>query len=181
MDGVPCGAQTRDMDPRIASVTAEMDRRLAEPISMSDLAAEINLSTSRFRHLFRAETGMSPARYLRMLRMERACALLEHSLLSIKEIMAAVGCNDPSHFARDFRRQHGLTPSAWRHALGAQTNEPVTRRIRDPGAGGQESGSVPGAPAGLRSRPIARELWPGSPKRPVGWAAKAASGFKSQG
>lgn len=55
------------MDPRIAWVTAEMDRRMAEPISMSDLAAAINLSASRFRHLFRAETGMSPARYLRML------------------------------------------------------------------------------------------------------------------
>ena len=30
--------------------------------------------------------------------------------------MAQVGCNDPSHFARDFRTFHGLSPREWRMA-----------------------------------------------------------------
>jgi len=106
------------MDPRIQSAVADMNRRLQEPINLADLAAAINLSTSRFRHLFRAETGKSPARYLRDLRMERASVLLARTFLSVKEVMAAVGCKDPSHFARDFRKYFGKTPREWRSASG---------------------------------------------------------------
>jgi AraC-like DNA-binding protein len=94
-----------------------MEQHLAEPLSIDTLAAGVNLSASRFAHLFCREVGASPVRYLHALRMLRARVLLERTFLSVKEVMALVGCNDPSHFSRDFRRFHGLVPSACR--LGA--------------------------------------------------------------
>ena len=87
---------------------------LDRPIRVSDLAHAVNLSPSRFTLLFRAETGVSPARYLQMLRMDEARVLIQSTFLSVKEIMAKVGFNDPSHFTRSFARRHGMAPSRLR-------------------------------------------------------------------
>jgi AraC family transcriptional regulator of arabinose operon len=91
-----------------------MERTLAGPVSVAELAAAVNLSPSRFWHLFREQTGTSPLRYLHALRLQRAHALIERSFLSIKQVMAQVGINDPSHFARDFKRLYGLPPTELR-------------------------------------------------------------------
>lgn len=102
------------MDPRIAVVIARMDETLDNAPSIPALAAEAGLSTSRFAHLFRQETGIAPGRYLHRVRMERARVLLERTFLSVREVMVRVGFRDPSHFSRDFRRFHGIAPSALR-------------------------------------------------------------------
>lgn len=52
--------------------------------------------------------------YLKVLRMQKACNLLETSLLSIKEITAKTGFRDVSHFTRDFKKAHGITPTEHR-------------------------------------------------------------------
>jgi AraC family carnitine catabolism transcriptional activator len=74
----------------------------------------VNLSPSQLARLFRQHTGTSPARYLHALRLARARILLERTFLSVKQVMACVGLNDPSHFSRDFRRHHGFAPSQLR-------------------------------------------------------------------
>jgi transcriptional regulator GlxA family with amidase domain len=73
------------------------------------MARAVNLTAFHFCHLFKAETGSSPAKYLKALRLERARELLETTFLSVKEIRALVGLNDESHFARDFRATYGVT------------------------------------------------------------------------
>jgi AraC family transcriptional regulator of arabinose operon len=103
-----------DMDPRIADVIAHMEQALEQPLTIAGLSAAINLSPSRLAHLFTRETGIAPGRYLHALRMRRARVLLERTFLSVKQVMACVGIHDPSHFARDFRRFHGVPPSAVR-------------------------------------------------------------------
>src|SRR5687768_6566869 len=102
------------MDARVTWSIAEMKRRIAEPIRVADLARGARLSESRFAHLFRRETGVAPAEFLHALRMCNARTLLERTFLTVKEVRALVGCNDGSHFARDFRRFHGMAPRAWR-------------------------------------------------------------------
>ena len=111
------------MDPRVALVMADLEQRLAEPFNLDTHARSVNLSPSRLSHLFRTETGVSPLRYLRNRRMERAGVLLERTFLSVKEVMVLVGCNDPSHFSRDFRRYHGVAPRQWRTAFGSRRIE----------------------------------------------------------
>jgi AraC-like DNA-binding protein len=97
------------VDPRVGWALARMEQTLAEGVSVAALATAVNLSTSRFSHVFREETGFSPSEYLRRVRLEHARALLERTFLSVKEVMAAVGYRDPSHFAREFRRFHGVS------------------------------------------------------------------------
>jgi AraC family transcriptional regulator of arabinose operon len=124
-------------DPRITWLVAHLQQHLGAPLRVAELAALVNLSPSRLRALFVAQTGSAPAPYLRRLRLRRARLLVERTFLSIKEIMALVGYNDPSHFARDFRREHGLAPTEVRRL--SPSVDPLThRRIgsprgRDPG------------------------------------------------
>jgi len=98
------------MDQRVRTVIDVMLEEIARPIAVSELARRVHLSRSRLTHLFRAEVGCSPGRYLRQVRLDRARQLVEESSLSIKEIMARVGISDPSHFTRDFTRRHGASP-----------------------------------------------------------------------
>ena len=105
------------MDTRITRALEDMARRIADPLSIAALAEGVQLSPSRFAHLFRREVGTSPVRYLHVLRMLRARALLEGTFLTVKEVMAQVGCSDPSHFSRDFRRFHGIAPRECRPGL----------------------------------------------------------------
>jgi len=96
-----------------------MRRNPRARLTLNDMARTVNLTSFHFCHLFKAETGSSPAKYLKALRLERARELLETTFLSAKEIRALVGLHDESHFARDFRATYGHTPQQHReHYLG---------------------------------------------------------------
>ncbi|HLL16319.1 MAG TPA: helix-turn-helix domain-containing protein [Pyrinomonadaceae bacterium] len=96
------------------NVLTLMRRDLRARRTLNDMARSVNLTSFHFCHLFKAETGSSPARHLKALRLERARELLETTRLNVKEIRALVGLNDESHFARDFRATYGLTPQQHR-------------------------------------------------------------------
>jgi transcriptional regulator GlxA family with amidase domain len=102
------------MDPRVAHAIKHLEQSIERSPSVPELANLVGLSPSRFAHLFRDEAGVPPVRYLHRLRMERARALLERTFLTVRDVMRQVGFRDPSHFARDFRRYHGVAPSAIR-------------------------------------------------------------------
>ena len=102
------------MDYRISTVIALMKEHLQQGWPASRWAQFVNISPSRLHQLFKDETGVPPARYLRLLRMERAKNLLETSYLSVKEVMTRVGVADESHFVRDFKRSYGWTPARYR-------------------------------------------------------------------
>jgi AraC family transcriptional regulator of arabinose operon len=102
------------MDQRITKVVELMRDNLCHGLSLEALAQAVNLSPSRLHNVFKSETGMSPARYLKTLRLEQAKELLEESFLSVKEIRVRAGIGDESHFVRDFRKAYGLTPTQYR-------------------------------------------------------------------
>ncbi len=102
------------MDARIRKVFALLEGNYHREVSFKKLARAVNLSLWHFYRLFKNETGMTPARYLKQLRMERAAHLLQTTFLNVKEIMLKVGVRDESHFVRDFRQAYGTTPTRYR-------------------------------------------------------------------
>ena len=103
------------MDPRVLQAINLLSEDLSRPFSFEAVAASVNLSQSRLRHLFKDETGLTPAQYLKRLRIEGARKLLEGSFLRVKEVMTRVGVSDESHFVTDFKKAHGLPPIKYSH------------------------------------------------------------------
>jgi transcriptional regulator GlxA family with amidase domain len=110
-------------DPRVRHVIALLEQRPEAPPTAAELSRAVNLSTAHLARLFRRETGMSPGSFGRRLRLERARRLLQTSFMTVKEVMAASGWNDPSHFSREFKRQHGQSPLAFRRTAGPENTE----------------------------------------------------------
>ena len=112
------------MDQRVQTVINLMRDNTGRKLSLSAMAPLVNLSLSRLRYLFRAETGISPTQYLRLIRMQQAKDLLETTFLSVKEIMNNIGVNDKSHFMREFKKIHGVTPARYRTRLATSNDAP---------------------------------------------------------
>lgn len=82
---------------------------------LAQLAAEANLSTSYFLSVFRHLTGNPPGRWIKHVRMQKACKMLViESKLPIAEIARRVGYEDPAYFSRSFRQVIGISPRAYR-------------------------------------------------------------------
>lgn len=111
------------MDPRVRVAVSYMRAELNKEMSFEHMARRVNLSTSRLSHLFKEEFGIAPTKYLKLMRMERARELIGSTFLSIKEIAAAAGFNDCSHFVRNYKRSFGMTPTQYRAYAGLQIEE----------------------------------------------------------
>jgi transcriptional regulator GlxA family with amidase domain len=105
------------MDRRIELVIAQIEADVARPWEIAELAALVNLSASRFRHLFKEESGVAVSLYLRERRLERAELLLRTTFLSIKEVRSEAGVSSMSHFVEYFKKRYGVTPSEYRKQL----------------------------------------------------------------
>jgi transcriptional regulator GlxA family with amidase domain len=102
------------VDPRVRHLTSYLLANSEKHVCLHDIARRVNLSDSQLAHLFRRDTGFSPKRFLKITRLKRARQLLETTFLSVKQIMAQVGCNDPSHFVREFEKMFGESPRNYR-------------------------------------------------------------------
>jgi AraC family transcriptional regulator of arabinose operon len=106
----------RVLDPRIGDALRFMEASLHRSLSVADVAREVGLSPSRFAHMFRIETGSSPARMLLRMRLERAAELLSTTGLPTKEVGVRIGMAHRGAFGRAFRAWYGITPSAFRRS-----------------------------------------------------------------
>lgn len=85
-----------------------------QSITLTTLAANAGVHPVHLVRTFRRHYRLTPAEYLRHLRVDRAGQLLLHTRLPLAEIALAVGFADQSHFTRIFRRITGVTPAVYR-------------------------------------------------------------------
>ncbi len=84
-----------------------MHRHLQEKITLDQLAQASGLSSGRFSHLFKEETGVSPMTYLLRIKMETAQTMLSFSDYTLSEISTILGFSSESHFIQAFKRHWG--------------------------------------------------------------------------
>jgi AraC family transcriptional regulator len=83
-------------------------------VTMAELAGRCSISPRHLMRGFKAATGTTIHAYIAQVRLERAKALLDSATIPLKEISAEVGFANPSHFAAEFRRRIGCSPSEYR-------------------------------------------------------------------
>lgn len=96
---------------RLKRVLDHIGDNLADDLSLSELAAIAGMSPHYFAELFRQSTGCAPHRYVLMQRIERAKHSLRDPSRSVIEAGMDAGFQNPSHFARVFRKFVGTSPS----------------------------------------------------------------------
>ena len=82
-------------------------------LPIGDLTAELGWSRRRIASEFREEVGLPPKRAARLLRFERAKALLHRPDRSLADVALESGFYDQSHLCNEFRRISGSTPAAY--------------------------------------------------------------------
>ncbi|MFF1922771.1 GlxA family transcriptional regulator [Streptomyces sp. NPDC058221] len=90
--------------------------RLAEPVTLQDMADHAHMSERTFTRRFRAEVATSPLQWLLQSRLAEARRLLESSDLAVARIATACGFGDPVALRKHFHTHLGLSPLAYRHA-----------------------------------------------------------------
>ena len=105
------------MDRRIELVISKIKKDTARAWDSTTLSALVNLSPSRFRHLFKQETGTTAGQYIKELRLRKAEKMLRTTFLSVKQVLKQVGLGSNAHFVHDFRKKYGMTPTAYRRTI----------------------------------------------------------------
>lgn len=103
------------IDPTAHAMNAVLqfiEQHLAQPIEIEQLCRVACMSRSKLYELFARVVGCGAMEYVQQRRLERAREWIAAGR-SITEVCYAVGYVNPSHFARRFHQQYGMSPKAY--------------------------------------------------------------------
>jgi AraC-like DNA-binding protein len=118
--GTPAAAPSRrgGLAPwQLRRVRNHVAEHLARDIPLAELSALVRLSPYHFCRGFSRSMGLPPHRWIQARRIEHAKALLARQEGTVLEVAAAVGYDNPGHFAKVFRKLVGVAPREYRRSL----------------------------------------------------------------
>ncbi|MBQ5879941.1 MAG: response regulator, partial [Alistipes sp.] len=111
---------------RPAICTSDKDKEFADKLqrimeqqignaefTIDEFASMMGLGRTVFYRKTRGVTGYAPNEYIRIVRMKKAAELLRENRYKVAEVSYQVGINDPFYFSKCFKRQFGVSPSAY--------------------------------------------------------------------
>ena len=90
--------------------------RLAEDISLKDVARQFACTPYHLIRCFKKECGISPYAYLVRLRLEHAGELIRQGR-PLVDAALETGFSDQSHLTRHFKTHYGVTPGEFRRQI----------------------------------------------------------------
>lgn len=99
---------------KLKSVIKYVELNYAHPISIAQMADLAGFSESHFMKFFKQTMGVPFTAYLNSYRLTMAARLLLQSDDTILSIATDIGFDNLSYFNRAFKKQYGMTPSAYR-------------------------------------------------------------------
>lgn len=103
------------MDPRLRAVLEHIYLDYARAQRLTKLSELVGLSPSRLSQLFKKHLGLSPAKFLERIRLDRAEELLlANERRTLAEIAEGIGFSNAFHLSSVFKRRRGLSPKAFR-------------------------------------------------------------------
>ena len=99
---------------KITKAIAFMEQNLEEELHIETVAAHVGSSIRQLERLFKTQLNTTPARFVKMLRLDRAKELLANTELSVVQVSCATGFENPTHFSKCFKHRFSTAPTAWR-------------------------------------------------------------------
>lgn len=98
----------------IKSAVDTVERNIANAdFSVEELSRLMGMSRVLLYKKLLSLTGKSPIEFIRSIRLQRAAQLLEKSQCTVSEIAYQVGFNNPKYFAKYFKEEYHILPSAY--------------------------------------------------------------------
>lgn len=98
----------------ISEIITYINRNYNKQLTIEDLSRKAGYSQSRFSHLFKEVTSMTPLAYCNNIRLTNAKELLTGTSHSIGDISLSCGFEDQLYFCRIFKKKYGISPSEYR-------------------------------------------------------------------
>lgn len=98
----------------LGPLLAWLDENAHLKVTVEELAERAAMSPRNFARIFVRETGMTPARYIDQIRLQRAIRLLEDTTCPMETVAGESGFASAEQFRRVFRRRMGVTPIDYR-------------------------------------------------------------------
>ena len=100
-------------------------------LNLSDVAKELGLDVTRLSRMIKRHTGCNFTELMHTARFNRAVTLLRDTDLSVVDIAAAIGYENTAFFYRQFDKEYGCTPTAYRLArrCGITPLRPASRAL----------------------------------------------------
>lgn len=103
-----------DMQHHFEELRAYIFENIEQNWTVAEMAARVNLSSSRFYALYQRYFHISPMEDLILARIDAARYWLSNQNFSIQELAYLLGYHSTSHFCRQFKTYTGMSPSRYR-------------------------------------------------------------------
>lgn len=104
----------KDYSPPVQKILVYIDAHLSDNLTLSTLAATLNISSSYLSTLFKKETGQTLTAYINAQRIQQAKHLLETTKLQIQTVAQHCGIMDVQYFSKLFKSAVGISPKRYR-------------------------------------------------------------------
>ena len=103
------------LPPYIEEALQYIKDNYREKISVEDIAAQVQLSSSHLFAVFKKQMGVSPISFLNSYRMSIAAEQLQGTTKSINQIASEVGIDDSIYFNKIFKKYYQMSPTEYRN------------------------------------------------------------------
>ncbi len=110
-------------------VLTYMSEHLAEEVSLDILAKLLFLHPNYLLRKFKKDFGISPIKYFKNLRVEKAVELLANTDMHSADIAEVIGLDDPNYFSYFFKTATGISPRKFRECVQQMHTLPVKTSV----------------------------------------------------
>ena len=107
--------ETKESAQKIERAKVIMFENIQKNIDIKEIAANLGISYSLFRKVFKEYTGYAPANYFQELKLRKAKELLSETNHSIKQIAYELNFSSYEYFLSFFKKKVNMTPMEYRN------------------------------------------------------------------
>jgi len=119
--------------PRVRKVEELVHAKMADELTLGEMAQSVGLSIAHFSRMFRKSMGETPHQFVLRRRIERSKEMLRAREVHVLDVAIACGFKTQQHFARVFRHMCGASPTEYRRQWWSRdpsdqhrnTNQPI--------------------------------------------------------
>lgn len=99
----------------VKGITEYLNDNIYNSITLQQVERKFNRSVSSLCSIFKEKTGYSIMHFFSLIKIQKACELMNLTNLSIKEISYELNYQDPLYFSRVFKKFMGVPPKEYRN------------------------------------------------------------------